>query len=62
MLSAVSSAAGDTPVQVAVEEFMACGIGVCWTCVLPVRANGGLKHARSCTDGPVFAGAEVAWA
>lgn len=48
--------------RVAVEEFMACGIGVCWTCVLPVRTNGETKMLRSCTDGPVFDGAAVAWA
>jgi dihydroorotate dehydrogenase electron transfer subunit len=64
MLRAVSevAAAHGVPSQLAVEEFMACGIGVCWTCVLPVRTNGSLKHARSCTEGPVFEGASVAWA
>jgi dihydroorotate dehydrogenase electron transfer subunit len=64
MLRAVAdvAAAHDIPSQLAVEEFMACGVGVCWTCVLPVRKNGALKHARSCTEGPVFEGASVAWA
>jgi len=64
MLRAVAAAAADAGVlsQLAVEEFMACGIGVCWTCILPIRANGDLKHARSCTDGPVFEGEVVAWA
>ncbi len=64
MLRAVAGVAAEAgvPSQLAVEEFMACGIGVCWTCVLPVRANGTLKHARSCTDGPVFEGEAVAWA
>ena len=50
------------PCQVSLEEFMACGIGVCWTCILPVRANGTLKHLRSCSDGPVFDGEAIAWA
>jgi dihydroorotate dehydrogenase electron transfer subunit len=48
------------PSQLAVEEFMACGIGVCWTCVVPFRDNGEVKHLRSCTDGPVFEGAGIA--
>ncbi|MGZ4213661.1 MAG: dihydroorotate dehydrogenase electron transfer subunit [Actinomycetota bacterium] len=59
--AAVASANGVAS-QLAVEEFMACGIGVCWTCVLPVRRNGDVKHLRSCTEGPVFDGAQVAWA
>lgn len=64
MLEAVGAvaAAHDVPSRLAVEEFMACGIGVCWTCVLPVRANGAVKHLRSCTEGPVFEGAAIAWA
>ncbi|MFN2614240.1 MAG: dihydroorotate dehydrogenase electron transfer subunit [Actinomycetota bacterium] len=62
MLRAVSETAKSVPAQLAVEEFMACGIGVCWTCVLPVHANGSRKHLRSCTEGPVFKAANVAWA
>ena len=56
MLRAVAAVASElgVPSQIAVEEFMACGIGVCWTCVLPVRVNGSLKNQRSCTEGPVF--------
>jgi len=48
--------------QCAVEEAMACGIGVCMTCVLPVRGADGLtRMVRSCTDGPVFDGTAVRW-
>jgi dihydroorotate dehydrogenase electron transfer subunit len=60
--TAAVAAENNVPSQLAVEEFMACGIGVCWTCVLPVRANGSLKHLRSCTEGPVFEGEAIAWA
>lgn len=49
--------------QVAVEEFMACGIGVCWTCVVPTRdGDAPPRHERACTEGPVFDGARLAWA
>lgn len=63
MLAAVSAACNDqdVPVQVAVEELMACGYGVCMTCVLPVRTGEGVVYARSCTEGPVFNGADVVW-
>ena len=48
------------PVQVAVEESMACGVGVCMTCVLPVVGDDGqTRMLRSCVDGPVFAGDRI---
>jgi dihydroorotate dehydrogenase electron transfer subunit len=51
------------PTQVAVEELMACGMGVCWSCVVPViRKDGkGWDYQRSCVEGPVFSGARVWW-
>lgn len=64
MLESVAARAADigVPCEVAVEEFMACGIGVCWTCVLPI-ADGSdePRHDRSCTEGPVFDARTVAW-
>lgn len=51
------------PAQVAVEEAMACGIGVCMTCVLPVRGKDGVsRFVRSCVEGPVFEAGRVRWA
>lgn len=48
--------------QTAVEESMACGIGVCMTCVLPVVGDDGVtRMVRSCVEGPVFAGDKVRW-
>ncbi len=64
MLQAVSAVAAEhaAPVQVAVEELMACGIGVCMTCVLPVVGDDGVtRMTRSCVEGPVFSGAAVRW-
>jgi dihydroorotate dehydrogenase electron transfer subunit len=50
------------PAQVAVEEAMACGIGVCMTCVLPVRgADGVSRFVRSCVEGPIFDAGRVRW-
>ncbi len=51
----------DVPVRVATEEAMACGTGVCQTCVLPVERKGQLYNLRSCVEGPVFNGAKVRW-
>jgi dihydroorotate dehydrogenase electron transfer subunit len=64
MLRAVTAIASryDIPVQALVEESMACGTGVCMTCVLPVVGEDGVtRMTRSCTDGPVFRGDLVRW-
>ena len=64
MLRAVTELGAERgiPVQVAVEESMACGIGVCMTCVLPIIGDDGLtRMLRSCVDGPVFRGDRVRW-
>jgi len=64
MLRAISEITNGTDVvhQCAVEEAMACGIGICMTCVLPVKdENGQIAMLRSCIDGPVMDGAQVQW-
>jgi dihydroorotate dehydrogenase electron transfer subunit len=64
MLRAISELAAGTDVvhQSAVEEAMACGIGICMTCVLPVMGEDGkVAMLRSCIDGPVMDGAQVQW-
>jgi dihydroorotate dehydrogenase electron transfer subunit len=65
MLRAVSEHSGSrgVPCQVAVEELMACGLGVCWTCVVPVFGSQGRGwwNVRACTEGPVFNGARIWW-
>ena len=64
MLSAITALVADTDVihQCAVEESMACGVGICMTCVLPVQnEDGSTSMLRSCIDGPVMDGANVRW-
>lgn len=64
MLSAISDLVKETDVvhQCAVEESMACGIGICMTCVLPVKKDDGTTAMlRSCIDGPVMDGSLVQW-
>lgn len=64
MLSAITEITNPLSVvhQCAVEEAMACGIGVCMTCVLPVQNDDGtISMLRSCIDGPVMDGSKVQW-
>jgi len=64
MLRAISDIVlgSDVVHQCAVEESMACGVGICMTCVLPVSdADGNIAMKRSCIDGPVMDGSTVAW-
>jgi dihydroorotate dehydrogenase electron transfer subunit len=64
MLSAITKITDEFSVvhQCAVEEAMACGIGVCMTCVLPVEnEDETVSMLRSCIDGPVMDGSKVQW-
>jgi dihydroorotate dehydrogenase electron transfer subunit len=64
MLSAITQISDQYDVvhQCAVEESMACGIGICMTCVLPVEnEDGSVTNLRSCIDGPVMDGSKVRW-
>ncbi len=48
--------------QCSVEESMACGIGVCMTCVIPFEDESGIvRMTRTCIDGPVMDGNKVHW-
>jgi dihydroorotate dehydrogenase electron transfer subunit len=49
------------PHQVSVEEAMACGVGICMTCVLPMMRGDEVKMVRTCIEGPVIDGEEIAW-
>ncbi|MBT8421121.1 MAG: hypothetical protein KJO08_09700 [Gammaproteobacteria bacterium] len=49
----------DLPCQVCLEEFMACGVGACAGCVVPVTTPTGVAMKRVCVDGPVFHARDV---
>ena len=63
MLEAVARLAAryDQPSEVSVERVMGCGLGGCYSCVIPVRHGTTSHYVRSCIGGPVFAGADIAW-
>lgn len=47
---------------VSLETPMACGIGICFSCVTKVRqAEGGWDYKRTCVEGPVFDAADIEW-
>jgi len=61
MLEAVDTLARefDLPVEVSLEEFMACAVGGCAGCVVEVQEESGPEMRRVCVDGPVFDGYSV---
>jgi dihydroorotate dehydrogenase electron transfer subunit len=64
MLAATAAAAAtfDRPCQVSVERIMGCGLGGCYSCVVPMRAEGGgFHHVRACLAGPVLAADQIIW-
>lgn len=64
MMEAVASVATrrDVPCQVSLETPMACGIGICFTCVAKVKDDQGQwDYKRTCVEGPVFDAAKIVW-
>ena len=64
MLAAVACMAASYghPSQVSVERVMGCGLGGCYSCVIPITiVEGKPHHVRSCIAGPVFRGADIVW-
>jgi dihydroorotate dehydrogenase electron transfer subunit len=49
------------PVLVSLEQTMGCGLGGCYSCVVPFRRNGSAHFVRSCIDGPVFDSNLIVW-
>jgi dihydroorotate dehydrogenase electron transfer subunit len=64
MLAGVArlAAANGRQSQVSVERVMGCGLGGCYSCVIPLKSRGRASHyVRSCIAGPVFRGDEIEW-
>jgi dihydroorotate dehydrogenase electron transfer subunit len=62
MMAGTTKIAGElgVPCEVSLESPMACGIGICFSCVKKIRdAGGGWDYRRTCVEGPVFNGADV---
>jgi len=50
------------PCFVSMERTMGCGLGGCYSCVVPMRGGKkGYHHVRSCIAGPVMAGDQILW-
>lgn len=50
----------DVPCLVSLENHMACGFGVCFSCVMPIRQEDGTSDLRRvCVEGPIFDARDV---
>jgi dihydroorotate dehydrogenase electron transfer subunit len=64
MMEAVSKIAQHRNIhcEVSLETPMACGIGICFTCVAKVlQPDGEWDYQRTCIEGPVLDAANVVW-
>lgn len=64
MMEAVAkmAIAANVPCQVSLETPMACGIGICFSCVAKVRDDAGeWDYKRTCVEGPVFNAEQICW-
>jgi dihydroorotate dehydrogenase electron transfer subunit len=59
---AMLAAAHGRACDVSLEQVMGCGLGGCYSCVVPARTDSGATHhTRTCIDGPVFDAQRIAW-
>ncbi len=64
MMEAVARIAGARSVacEVSLETPMACGIGICFSCVVKLaQPDGGWDYKRTCVEGPVFDAKKIVW-
>ena len=63
MMRAVAQLAekNNIPCWLSLENRMACGMGVCLGCAIPIKVGGGTRMLRVCTEGPVFESESVVW-
>lgn len=64
MMEAVSkiALARGIPCEVSLETPMACGIGICFTCVAKVKQpDGEWDYKRTCVEGPIFCAEKLVW-
>ncbi len=63
MLKAVGKLADEfkVPAELSMDEHMCCGVGVCLTCVIPVKTGDTWEYQRTCTEGPVFDARQIVW-
>jgi dihydroorotate dehydrogenase electron transfer subunit len=63
MMKALARLASDwkVPCHLSLETPMACGVGICFSCVTRVKTAEGWDYRRTCVEGPVFDAACLAW-
>jgi dihydroorotate dehydrogenase electron transfer subunit len=49
------------PCHLSLETPMACGVGICFSCVTRVKTADGWDYRRVCAEGPVFDATCLAW-
>ena len=64
MMEAVAhlAAARGVACEVSLETPMACGIGICFSCVVKVKQPDGVwDYKRTCVEGPIFSAEKIEW-
>jgi dihydroorotate dehydrogenase electron transfer subunit len=63
MMAAVSTVAHkfNVPCEASLETPMACGIGICFTCVARIGSSEDWDYKRTCVEGPVFDAQSIVW-
>ncbi len=51
----------NVPCHLSLETPMACGVGICFSCVTPVKTAAGSDYKRVCVEGPIFDARTLHW-
>lgn len=52
----------EIPIEVSLDERMACGMGACLGCLIYIKNDSGeIEQKRCCVEGPVFDGSKIVW-
>jgi len=49
------------PCQVSLETPMACGLGICFSCVAKIGQQDDWDYKRTCIEGPIFDAQSIVW-
>lgn len=61
LLIKLSNLKTSIPIFISVENYMACGMGLCYGCVIKVKKDSHWEFKKVCKDGPIFEAREVIW-
>ncbi|MCM8767680.1 MAG: dihydroorotate dehydrogenase electron transfer subunit [Candidatus Omnitrophica bacterium] len=61
LLKKISLYSSKKPLYISLENYMACGMGLCYGCVVKIKEGNDWSYKRVCKDGPIFEAKNIIW-